>query len=197
VVLDAIGKTDAFLNQKPYVVLDGFTVINASGAGVYFKGINCVIRNVSAHHNKGPGIRNSAGDFMTIENCLVYSNAGGGILIDSDADGGVVVGCTAYGNTLFGMKFDKSDTLVRDSIIAKNSAWGIAGANAVVVQVQFSDVWGNVSGSYSSTAMIHPDATCLGVDPLFVAPASADFHLGASSPCATTASDGANMGYSY
>ena len=89
-----------------------------------------------------------------------------------------------------------SDTVVRDSIIAKNSGWGLSAANTVVVKVQFSDVWGNTSGSYSSSVLIRPEATCLGLDPLFVAPAAADFHLGASSPCATTASDGGSMGYS-
>jgi parallel beta-helix repeat protein len=198
VVLDAAGKTDAFLNQKPYIVFDGFTVINASGAGVYFKsdtGDNCIIRNVSAHHNKGPGIRVSSADSMIIENCLVYSNVQGGIVLDNDADGGIVKNCTVYGNTLYGMKFDKSDTVVRDSIIAKNSSWGIYALNTVVVQVGFSDVWGNVTGSYSSYVLIKPDGTCLGLDPLLVNPAAANFDLDASSPCAGTASDGGSMGY--
>jgi len=200
VIINAAGKGIGFANAKAYVVIDGFKVTAGSTAGIQFAndaGDYGVARNCICYSNGGHGIHISAADNVTVENCLSYNNTKIGIYAYSNADNAVIKNCTVYNNTQDGIECYTSDTTVTDCIITNNHLYGIDTTNAVVVNVDYSDVWNNTSGNYDDLTKIIVGSHCISVDPMFANAAGGDFHLRPGSPCIGTASDGYDRGYRY
>ena len=120
----------------------------------------------------------SSGEPTTIENCTIYSNNNGDG-IHSGACDGTVANC----------------------IITSNTQWGIDSANTLIIDVSYTDTWGNTSGSYDDLAKIIVGGGCISSDPLFVNPPLVLISISAtgspSSPCDNTGFDGGDMGYRY
>jgi hypothetical protein len=89
------------------------------------------------------------------------------------------------------------DGTVTDCIITSNTQWGIDSSLTLIINVSYTDTWGNTSGSYDDLTKIIVGTGCKSVDPLFVNPGSFDFHLQSGSQCKNAASDGGDMGYRY
>ena len=201
VIIDATGETMGFSCSKAYTTIDGFVVINANTHGISFStssgnyGIikNCIVYDIGG--GTGGGIRVDTADYVDIENCLSFSNAGYGILVNSNAEPTDIKKCTVNGNSKSGIRCSTSDTAIIDTISTSNSEWGVNTYGTVAVNINYSDVWNNTSGSYDNTQKITVGAQCISANPLFVDAANGDFNLGTGSPCIGTASDGNDMGF--
>jgi len=203
VIIDGTGKDNCFSCSKSYTTIDGFTAINAGTHGINFStssGSYGIIKNCTAYDingGSGGGIRVDTADYVDIENCLVFDNAGYGILIASNAEPTDVKHCTVYGNGKSGIRCNASDTTIIDTISTSNSEWGVNTYATVAVSIDYSDVWNNTSGSYDNLTKITVGSHCISSNPLFVDAANGDFRLGSGSPCIGTASDSSNMGYIF
>lgn len=201
VIIDATGETIGFSCSKLYTTIDGFIVINANSHGVSFTtssgnyGIikNCIVYDIGGA--TGGGIRVDTADYVDIDNCLVFDNAGSGILIASNAEPTDIKKCTVYNSGKGGIKCSASDTTIRDTIVTNSTEWGIDIYGTVVVNIDYSDVWNNTSGNYEDLSKITVGSYCISADPCFVDPINGDFNLGTGSPCIGAASDGNDMGF--
>ena len=201
VIIDATGETMGFSCAKLYTTIDGFIVINANTHGISYSttsghyGIikNCIVYDIGG--GTGGGIRVDTADYVDIENCLVFSTAGYGILVNSNAEPTDIKKCTVYGSGKSGIRCNASDTAIIDTISTSNSEWGVNTYGTVAVSIDYSDVWSNTSGSYDNLTKITVGSHCISANPLFVDPVNGDFNLGTGSPCIGTASDGNDMGF--
>jgi hypothetical protein len=165
-------------------VLNGFTVRNGSsyaGGGIGCLG-SSIVNNCIVTKNSGGivgyGIYSAYSDYPnTISNCVIYSNSatnGGGIGIAYAHTN--ITNCTIYGNSFttsgagIMLAIDSSANVV-NSIVWGNTIDEIA-ANNNEVSVSYSDVEGGWDGTGN-----------IDLEPLFIDPATGDFHLQADSPC--------------
>ena len=201
VIIDATGETMGFSCAKLYTTIDGFIVINANTHGISYSttsghyGIikNCIVYDIGG--GTGGAIRVDTADYVDVENCLVFSNAGYGILVNSNAEPTDIKKCTVYGSGKSGIRCNASDTVITDTISTSNSEWGVNTYGTVAVGIDYSDVWSNTSGSYDNLTKITVGPHCISSNPLFVDPVNDDFNLGTGSGCIGTASDGNDMGF--
>ena len=114
-----------------------------------------------------------------------------------NADGTLVSECIVNNNTLDGIICSESDTTIRDSIVTSNNAYGVKATFTITVDIDYSDVWNNTSGSYNDLSKITVGSGCISSDPLYVNALGGNFRLGTGSPCLGSASDEGNMGYVY
>lgn len=186
--------------------LDGFTITN--GSGTFY----------SSKYYRGGGIYCSYGSSATISNNRITGNmadSGGGICCSSEWFTPTIERCTIVGNLAnYGGAMCAQDAWpsVTSCILWDNSAWH--GPQLWEDWGGFSVTYCDVEGGYSGTGNIN-------ADPLFVDPASGDYHLqqdpcqpGVVNPCVdtghpntlcegTTRTDGvrdswpADMGYHY
>ena len=200
VIINGTGQTHSFVNSKPYVVLNGFVTENSTNDGIYLNNDaadNCIIRNCVARNHAGDGICVGYGDNARIENCLVYNNDSAGIRLANNADGTIISECTVYNNSLDGVNSSASDAAIRDSIITHNNSYGVKATLTVAVDIDYSDVWNNTTGSYSDLSKITVGEDCINTDPCYVNATGGNLRLTTGSPCLGIASDGGNMGYVY
>ncbi len=116
VVIDGADRT---LPENPYTplmqiygdwyVVSDLELRSGSYAGLNIAGDHCLVRNVTCHHNRGPGIF-ASGRFNTIEGCRAYSNSMAnehgvlsigwdfGISLCAGARRSTVRACTAWNN---------------------------------------------------------------------------------------------------
>ncbi len=169
---------------------------------------HCAIRNNRAFD--GGGIGCEEGSSPLISECLISNNAspenfGGGMKVVMNCDP-IVSRCTFSGNVadvggaIYSISF--SHVLVTNSIFVNNSASAQLGSAicaewASWVHVDHSDFWGtgddtfygNLGAGTGDLISTNPNGDSSDVyyniflDPLFVNPASGDFHLTANSPC--------------
>jgi len=200
VIIDAAGKTHGIRCTQAYIIWDGFGIKNSNGNGILLTGTtanNCEARNCVIYGCNAEGIRLYGPDNVKIADCLIYNNDLDGIGNVNSSDGTTIDRCTIYGNSNDGINFATSDATIRDCIIVGNTLWGIDTASGCAIDIDYSDVWNNTSGSYDDLGRITVGGHCISSDPLFVNPASSDFHLQSGSPCKNTAYDGGDMGYRY
>jgi hypothetical protein len=135
VVIDATGRQNGFrISARPWVIIDGFTVTNATEAGIDIKSVsdhsavvNCV---VFSNGSRGVWVRDSLG--VMVLNNLVYANAGTGIDFGGSSTGagsGVAINNTVYANGLDGIRIEgivpSIPLTVLNNVIADNAAIGI------------------------------------------------------------------------
>jgi len=95
-----------------------------------------------------------------IDNCVVSGNSVYGVYLNGP--GGSITNCTVVGNKSSGLYLNNFSVELTNNIVAKNWEYGITdGGNATL---KYNNVWGNLSGNYSSTP---PGETDTHEDPLF------------------------------
>ena len=173
-------------------------IVISQGADVELSA--CVIVGNSATVGAG-GVRTSAGDSATISNCLIVDNNGvhgGGVHHGPSFGTFEIRNTTLSGNvasqTGGGLRIGAADAIVRNSVLWGNSA---PDGPELLLQSGFNHPaiasvdYGAVEGG-PAAASVHSDAGATSqliwrvgnvvADPMFVNPASGDYHLAAGSP---------------
>ena len=200
VIVDAAGEKNGFwLTDRPWVIVNGFTVTNASEEGIFVKDLSdhCVIANCVVYSNGGRGIRVRDSADVVIFNNLVYANGDTGIEFEGEGSQerplegsprGVVINNTVYGNGVDGVRIEgtppSEDMMVLNNIIVKNRGTGInlkedsKGAFRSFVG-QWNLVSQNAGGGYNTLGYAR-GILDLRDGPLLVQPAGSDGTLGGS-----------------
>ncbi len=162
------------------------------GGGILLEGnasqvLNCILMGNSVSNPRLPYAAVGGGMFcngngpMTISGCLIVGNSASGSSTSPGTGGGLYLSrgpisvrhCTVVGNIADlggGISCDES-TAIADCIVWSNSAPTSPQIRGTPL-VTYSDIEGGWSGLGNTQT-----------DPLFVDPASNDYHLSASSPC--------------
>ena len=186
-----------YATTTQYNTMDGFTITNGR-YGVYNNGAanGWVIKNCRITGNTYHGVYFRTGDNHTVFNDAIYGNGAGydGVYAYSSSIGHTVTQCSIYHQSN-GIRTANSSTIttVKDCIVANCTTSGIYNGGTTIGPITNCDVWSNVTNYYNCSA----GTGCISANPLWVNPASGDFHLQAGSPCDNTASDGGDMGYRY
>lgn len=198
VIVDAEGEESGFwLPDRPWVVVNGFTVTNARQEGIFVKNVSdhSVVANCIVHSNGGRGIRVRDSADVVIFNNLVYANGGTGIEFEGEGEPerpgegsprGVVINNTVYGNGQDGIliegAFPSEDMMVLNNIIVENWRVGInlkedwKGAFESFVG-QWNLVSQNAGGDYKAPRYARGTLDLSGGSPL-VQPSGSDGALG-------------------
>jgi parallel beta-helix repeat protein len=200
VIIDAKGEEKGFwLTDRQSVIVNGFTVTNASEEGIFVKDLsdNCVIANCVVYSNGGRGIRVRDSADVVVFNNLVYANGGTGIEFEGEGSlkrpligspRGVVINNTAYRNGVDGVRveddFPSEDITVLNNIITKNRGVGInlkeGSKEGFVGEWNLVSQNGqNAADDYNTLSYARGNLD-LRVGPLLVQPAGSDGTLGGS-----------------
>lgn len=198
VVIDATGTGVGFLfNNSPGSLIDGFTIINATDAGIVLKSSsdNFIIQNCRIHNNTGDGIRIQDSASVLIFNNLVYANSGLGIGIVASGAANTngsphanLINNTIYGNGNRGItvgnaapKPPSPGAFIRNNIVQSNR-----GDASIKV---FTDPLARSEVEYSEDYDLVSPATFVPVNPdlsgthdvrtnvAFANPTTGDFHV--------------------
>ena len=127
---------------------------------------NNIVYNNGVLSNSGCGILYTGGQDGVVHNNIVYGNPGGGICV---GHGGTAANIIVYNNTIVG-------NAGNDGFAALLLQTG----SGHVVRNNIS--WNNGFSNYLDHTAATFDHNLIGINPLFVNAATADFHLQASSP---------------
>jgi len=184
VTVDASGFEFGFrISSRPWVVVNGFTVMNAMEEGIAVKSgsDHSVVANCIIVSNAGRGVWIRDSPSVIVFNNLIYANGGTGIDFGGEGDGssgGVALGNTVYGNGLDGIRAEglvaSRRVTVAQNVIAQNLGRGI---NVKTLSVPgFVGQWNlNIDG-YGSDA--NKSAFDFTGSPLLVDPTGPDQVLG-------------------
>ena len=184
VLVDASGFEFGFrISSRPWVIVNGFTVMNAMEEGVAVKSgsDHSVVANCIILSNTGRGVWVRDSPSVIVFNNLIYANGSTGIDFGGEGDGssgGVALGNTVYGNGLDGIRAEglvaSRRVTVAQNVIAQNLGRGI---NVKTLSVPgFVGQWNlNIDG-YGSDA--NQSAFDFTGSPLLVDPTGADQVLG-------------------
>jgi len=135
VTVDASGFEFGFrISSRPWVVVNGFTVMNAMEEGIAVKSgsDHSVVANCIILSNIGRGVWVRDSPSVIVFNNLIYANGGTGIDFGGEGDGssgGVALGNTVYGNGLDGIRAEglvaSRRVTVAQNVIAQNLGRGI------------------------------------------------------------------------
>jgi parallel beta-helix repeat protein len=184
VILDATGSEVGFrISSRPFVVVDGFTVANASAEGISVKSSSdgSVVANCVVLSNRGRGVWVRDSKRVVVFNNLVYANGSTGIDFGGENGGspdGTALSNTVFSNGLDGIRIEglspSPRATVVQNVIAQNTGTGInlksRSADGFVGQWNL-----NVDG-YGSEAI--KAAFDFSGAPLLVAPSGVDAQLG-------------------
>jgi len=171
-----------------------------NGGGIYCESgstpivLRCDIRRNRAAN--GAGIYSTASDLMLV-NCTLAENratgsSGGALHLHTSA--AIIANCTITGNQAQyyggGVLCYNSAAEVVNSILWRNRAYGAPDEAclldaAATMTIDYSDV----NPAFISGAGTWSGANNINANPLFVAPASGDFHLDPLSPCIDVGTD--------
>lgn len=155
-------------------LIEGNEIYNTMSHGIHFYNIqavggdnsNNVFRNNVIYNNRSRGfLLASAGRGNQIYNNILYNNGTG------DNRGGLVIGC--YGPS--------ADVEVYNNTIVGNTGWAIRNC-APNTLVRNNILWSNTQNGISPEGSGTMDHNLIGIDPLFVNAAAADYHLQPGSP---------------
>lgn len=154
-ILSESGSTITFTGECEGAAVKGFLVEANSGSAIVSTSADSVfVHNCVVRNCAGYGITASSG-FMTIENSIIAGNILGGVRTYGAAKA-ALYGCALVGNQQW-------------AIYSQTEVWEY-----------YCLMWGNYA-NYGGMNIYHSDI--LLVNPLFVDPASCDFHLQPGSPC--------------
>ncbi len=189
VVIDARGRQNGFrISARPWVTIDGFTVTNASEAGIDIKSasdssavVNCV---VFSNGDRGIRVRDSRG--VLVLNNLVYANGGTGIDFGGELSGagdGAAINNTVYANGLDGIRIEgvvpSIPLTLLNNVIAGNAGVGINlkenSSSGFVGQWNLLDE--NQIADYNTTRLARGQLD-LDREPLLLSPPGSDGILG-------------------
>jgi parallel beta-helix repeat protein len=191
VMIDASGFENGFkLSDRPWVVVNGFTVTNAEEEGIAIRNESdsCVVTNCVVFSNRRDGIRVRDSIDVIVFNNLVYDNARHGVEFEGEgtivrptvgSSGGVIINNTLYANGADGIRIEEvlpsPNMLVLNNVVTENTGVGInlkeGSAEGFVGQ------WNLNTDGYNTSEVSHARLD-MSVAPLFIAPAGADGHLG-------------------
>ncbi|MFC1970283.1 right-handed parallel beta-helix repeat-containing protein [Chloroflexota bacterium] len=180
------------------------TVTNCifSGNSAYFGGgmyntdyssptlTNCSFLGNSAYY--GGGMYNNWDSSPTVTNCIFPGNSAtssGGGMYNYRYSSPTVTNCDFWGNSASsgsgGGMYNNyySSPTIRNNIIVSNTALaggGIGADSTCSPTIDYNDVWNNSPNDYSGCLAGPHD---ISQDPLFVHPATGDYHLQLGSPC--------------
>ena len=124
-------------------------------------------QKLQARDNGADGVKIDAGDYCSIQNCLIYDNATNGIELVSNGEPTTIDNCTIYSNNNGdGIHTGACDGTVTDCIITSNTQWGIDSTNTLTINVSYTDTYGNTSGAYDDLTKIIVGSGCKTLDPL-------------------------------
>ena len=219
-VIDAGGSGHAVtIAGQENVVLDGFEIRNASGAGdcgIYMMSSEAIIKDCDIHDSyRGISVDGSNSDAkILITRCIVRDNADHGIYLgDQHYDSIMVQRTASYGNGGDGVHSNPSNAFVQYCTLAANGGDGIdlrwTGSNRITSSIicsndgygiycmtavpdnDFNCVWGNGAGDYLDCS---PGGASLNEDPIFCDPGSGDVRVHAASPTLGAAEFADDMG---
>lgn len=184
VLIDATGFDTGFrISSRPFVVIDGFSVANATNEGISIKSgsDDSVVANCIVFSNGGRGIWIRDSQRVVVFNNLIFANNGTGIDFAGDGRGsaeGLALNNTVFGNLLDGIRIEgvvpSPRVTVVQNVIAQNAGRGInlkeRSADGFVGQWNL-----NIDG-YGSEAT--KAAFDFAGTPLLVAPSGPDLELG-------------------
>ncbi|MBL7215353.1 MAG: right-handed parallel beta-helix repeat-containing protein [Phycisphaerae bacterium] len=189
-------------SENQTCVLNGFTITGGStsgrGGGICGNGTqagisNCIIRNNTAAY--GGGVDQCHGK---IEKCIIANNSasvnGGGLAVC----GGIIANCLVYGNSAgnYGGGLHYCNGTINNCTIADNTASLGGGLNNCSGTISNCIVWNNTP--VDALSISSPTYCCspglvgegnIDIDPLFINPASGDYHLRPDSPCVDVGAD--------
>lgn len=219
-MVDANSSGDGFLiSNRRNVVVDGFEVMNATGAsdyGVYINSSEAKVRNCDIHDSRtGVRVDGTAVDGeAVIYRCSVYDNTDYGIYVYGADNTEVEITLTAvHGNGLDGIYSYDSPTLflnntiavnggdgidlrssanngITNNIVCSNTGYGIVCTSATPVNT-YNCVWDNDLGDYSGCSA---GSGSISVDPIFCDPLAGDVSVHATSPTLGSGQSGTDMG---
>ena len=158
-------------------VLDGFTIIHASGSAIFcgddFDGRESspLIKNCVVRDNFGEGIYCSSQSAPRLVNCIVVNNSGNGISGICHLNVPDIMNCTISFNAGYGIYFtsllgNSQALTITNSIIWGNERGEIWNDLDVFSIITYSDVYGG-----------WPGINNIDVDPCLTDPCSGDYHL--------------------
>jgi len=122
-------------------VLLGLTIQNGE-TGIYCENSGPLIEKCLVSENAGDGIYESSGQ---VRNCIVSGNLGIGLSNNT----GHVTNCTVVGNKGHGIWIQSGPLVVSNSIIVKNSGYGLARNTwEVAGELKYNNVHNNLTGDY-------------------------------------------------
>jgi hypothetical protein len=153
---------------------------NGSGKDGHAGLANCKgpVRGCLISGNNGDGAYNHTGD---VKNCLISANLKRGLYFETMVGGCNITNCTIVGNKSSGVSYYPQTVRVNfsvtNSIVVLNAGFGIHTVSPRYgtqwkVLVDWSGVWGNISGDYSGDLnpveiQILFGPNCISQDPLF------------------------------
>ena len=130
----------------------------------------------------------STGSQLTLRNCLLGENTAAGVGAAVYATKLAILNCTVSSNSCSNCLWGGIHVaatgvgVVTNSIVWGNSGLSISSDPGTSITVTYCDIQG---GLFSG------DPTNISADPLFIDPASGDYHLSSSSPCVDMGNSGA------
>jgi len=144
-------------SSTPLTTISGFTIQN-SDVGIYCSGRKYIIKNNVIYGCSQTGIYLDKSSQSTIQNNTIANCTQNGIEV-SDSD---------Y-------------VTIKNNIIVNNGGYGMFGyGSSWYPDINYNNVYNNTSGNYSGFTA---GANDISIDPLFLDPDNADYHLHPSSPC--------------
>ena len=192
-IIDCGGSGNVFnFNGTTSGKISGFTMKNAY-TGVYFArsiSLNNVVidKNIFTLCSIAISRDNFTSGSLTITNCLIYKNGHtnpfwrtGGIDICSGSN--AIVNTTIVENNAIGcgggLYAEYCNTTVKNCILWGNTVSGNLKQIFLYIDASVSFTYSDVQGGWSGVGNIN-------VNPLFVNPSAADYHLQSVSPCINT-----------
>jgi parallel beta-helix repeat protein len=184
VLVDATGFEVGFrIASRPWVVIRGFSVANATEEGIAIKSSSdhSVVADCQVFSNRGRGVWVRDSTDVILFNNLIYDNGISGVDFGGEGDGsarGVVLNNTVYANALDGVRIEglvsSPRAMVVQNVIAQNLGRGL---NVKTKSADgFVGQWNlNIDGYGSEAVQAAFDLTD---SPLLVAPPGADLVLG-------------------
>ena len=143
-------------------------IVTGNGAGG-FAGCSGTIEDCLISANAGIGYSGANRSYTSLLSCLISGNGGVGIKVENS--GVATTNCTIVGNknggmfaTCSGINPPVYNSVVSNSIIVKNSVYGLSSAMGAIITSKYNNVWRNLSGDYSG---VTPGATDISVNPFF------------------------------